>query len=829
MHFNLLRKGRKARSFERLEWRWVLASPTSLTIPLDATLDQFGDQVLTVQAYGDASRTTFGIFDTGASAVTFSADDQLLFQLLTGGIPIKSAGGAQASGIGGDITGDVSEPGQILADGLHAASLSFDSQGFPVFNIALDGGAAADNVQAMVGTDSGSPDLPTITGTPILNPSQANPDGVAAKIDFQGETLDFSDLIPGLTLSVPDLHFVSPGTSLQTVTGVTTDPVTIPLQLFGEDNHTAPGDSITNSPSPMQPDVQLVDQSLSVGQQHMLLDTGSQLTVISTAAAHALGLDQLPPTTTIDVQGVGGTTTVPGYTLDELDLPTADGGHVAFTNVPVFVLDIAPGIDGLLGTNLWDTASSMLYDPFNPGGSPTMQLTFQLNPDRNAQLSSSDISLLGGGSADLFAGAYGGANVAVHNLPSFDVPASVTLTGTPATVTAVEGASFSGAVATFTDSDGTAQAGNFTSTIDWGDGATTAGTISSQAGGGFGVSGSHVYAEDGAESIVVAIHDAGGASVTVTTPATVSEAPLDGSGVTLSGTQGATLAAAVAVFTHPGAETAADFTATIDWGDGSTSAGSIAGANGAFSVLGSHAYADSGDFTIKVVGGEKDATATVTSSAAIATVLSPHEQYVTAVYLDVLDRTPDPPGLAHWAQRLDAGAPISSVAASIAHSNEYYANFVIRPAYLKYLGRAADDSGVAYWTAKMHAGLTDEQLEADLIASDEFYAQAGGTDVKWIDAVYSDLLGRDADSAGEAYWEARLAAGESRSHVAAGFTTSPEREQARINDDFIHYLHRPADPAGLSYWLKQFAAGKTNEDLIAGFTGSDEYYKAHTS
>ena len=530
MRFDLRRKGRLARRFEWLELRCVLTSPTSLTIPLDATLDQFGDQVLTVQAYGDASRTTFGIFDTGASAVTFSPDDQTLFQFLASGIPIKNAGGAQASGIGGDITGDVSDPGQILADGIHAAGLSFDAQGFPVFTISLDGGAAADNVQAMVGTDSGSPSLPTITGTPILNPSQADPNGAAAKIDFQGATLDFSDLIPGLTLSVPDLHFVSPGTSLQGVSGVTTDPVTIPLQLFGEDNHAAPGDSITNSPSPMQPDVQLVDQSLSVGQQHFLLDTGSQLTVISTAAAHALGLDQQTPTTTIDVQGVGGTTTVPGYTLDELDLPTSDGGQVAFTNVPVYVLDIAPGIDGLLGTNLWDTASSMLYDPFNPSGSPTLQLTFQTNPDRNAQLSASDISQLGA-SADLFAGAFGGANVAVHNLPSFAVPASVTLSGVSATVSAVEGASFSGAVATFTDSDAGAQSSDFTATIDWGDGQQDAGTVTAGSDGTFTISGMHLYAEEAAHLAVdVTITDSANNSVTVHSSAEVADAPLDRNG-----------------------------------------------------------------------------------------------------------------------------------------------------------------------------------------------------------------------------------------------------------------------------------------------------------
>src|SRR5262245_23083019 len=100
-----IRSIRGRRSFplgcDRLESRVVLSAPRTLTIPLDPTLDQFGDQVLTVQGYSgdgstDTSNVTFGIFDSGASAVTFSADDQGLFQFLDPnqvGIPIKNPGG----------------------------------------------------------------------------------------------------------------------------------------------------------------------------------------------------------------------------------------------------------------------------------------------------------------------------------------------------------------------------------------------------------------------------------------------------------------------------------------------------------------------------------------------------------------------------------------------------------------------------------------------------------------------------------------------------------------------------------------------------------------
>ena len=203
--------------------------------------------------------------------------------------------------------------------------------------------------------------------------------------------------------------------------------------------------------------------------------------------------------------------------------------------------------------------------------------------------------------------------------------------------------------------------------------------------------------------------------------------------------------------------------------------------------------------------------------------------YVAGVYQDVLGRLPDQAGLAFWTAQLDAGRPISNVAASIVHSAEYYAKEIIEPAYLRYLGRPADASGIAWWTAQLQGGMSDEQLEASLIASDEFYANAGGSDPFWIDAVYQSLLGRPADSAGQADWIQQLAGGMTRNQAALIFATSPERESARIQADYEHYLGRPADSAGLSFWLSQFSQGASNEDLITEFVSSSEYYQEQTS
>jgi hypothetical protein len=408
---------------------------------------------------------------------------------------------------------------------------------------------------------------------------------------------------------------------------------------------------------------------------------------------------------------------------------------------------------------------------------------------------------------------------------------------TPGTLTAVEGAASTINVATFADAGGTESTANYGATILWGDGSTSAGSIG-VSNGVFTVSGTNTYAEDGVYTVTATItHDAA-PPTTVTAAVAVSEAPIAGSGATLNGTAGETVFGNLATFTHgQSGEAADDFTATIDWGDGSSSAGTVSQAGGTYTVAGSHTYSAGGTFSIQVTILDDGVSTPIDSSAVIAATGTPHERYVTAVYEDVLARTPDPGGLAYWSSLLDQGAAVSSVAESIAHSAEYYANFVIQPTYLKLLGRAADDAGVQYWTVRMQNGLTDQDLEASFVASDEFFNNAGGgtNPVNWIDAVYKLLLGRTADASGETYWNNRLTAlmetedaADARLQVALGIAGSQENNTNLINADYFHYLGRAADPGGLAYWLQRFADGATNEDVIAGFTGSAEYYKDKT-
>ena len=97
-------------------------------------------------------------------------------------------------------------------------------------------------------------------------------------------------------------------------------------------------------------------------------------------------------------------------------------------------------------------------------------------------------------------------------------------------------------------------------------------------------------------------------------------------GFTVAATEGLSSGSqTVATFTDPGGpEATGDYSATIDWGDGSTTAGSLtfAGAPGdpagTFSVLGSHTYATPGDHPLRVTIRHESAVAvTVPGSTAI--------------------------------------------------------------------------------------------------------------------------------------------------------------------------------------------------------------------
>ena len=148
----------------------------------------------------------------------------------------------------------------------------------------------------------------------------------------------------------------------------------------------------------------------------------------------------------------------------------------------------------------------------------------------------------------------------------------------------------------------------------------TTGTVAGPAGGPFTVSGSHTYAEEGSFKVTATITDVDNVSngATATSTATVADAALSATGKTLNSTNPVPANTVVTSFTDADPNgTVADYTATVNWGDGSpSSAGTIAASGSGFTVSGGHTYPALGPYTIKVhicdVGGScADATSSI--------------------------------------------------------------------------------------------------------------------------------------------------------------------------------------------------------------------------
>jgi phospholipase C len=394
----------------------------------------------------------------------------------------------------------------------------------------------------------------------------------------------------------------------------------------------------------------------------------------------------------------------------------------------------------------------------------------------------------------------------------------------PGSFTAFEGVPLNGIVASSPSSDGNLAAGNYAASISWGDGSTSIGTVTSNFLGGISVLGTHTYARTGSYSLVVTLTGIGTSPVTTSTTASAIEAPLLANSTTILVANGfAANNVSVATLTDPGAEPVANYTATIDWGDGTpTTSGTISGSGITFTVSGTHAYAALGKYPIKVAISEQDGTAATALSTAL--VGTQNQRFVAQLYLDLLHRPVDPAGLASWTSALAQGAAHSQIALQIEGSQEYL-SLVVKSFYLLYLDRTADPSGMSTWVSALASGATEQEVESALIGSPEYFDnRSGATNDGFLDAVYGDLLQRPPDSQGRQFFDQQLAMGVTRSQVAAMIFASDEYRHDLVRGYFSRFLHRATDPSGLTTFVNELGSGVTNQQVIATLVGSDEYF-----
>lgn len=213
---------------------------------------------------------------------------------------------------------------------------------------------------------------------------------------------------------------------------------------------------------------------------------------------------------------------------------------------------------------------------------------------------------------------------ALNGLDIYTAKVTVTTTAAPPAVTPPQNQSVDEFVSqpfvlgSFADSDG----GPWKVSVNWGDGTqntsftvATAGTLGSLP---------HTYDEDGVFAVSVTVTDAGGLSgaahfqVVINEPSFVVSTPITVNGKKVKDEQ-------VATFTHGNnTEPAADFIATINWGDGHTDQGLVSQIGGVYVVIGAHIYDKGGRHVVTTTVTEKESpAANISALALLASDLNP--------------------------------------------------------------------------------------------------------------------------------------------------------------------------------------------------------------
>jgi uncharacterized protein (TIGR03118 family) len=297
--------------------------------------------------------------------------------------------------------------------------------------------------------------------------------------------------------------------------------------------------------------------------------------------------------------------------------------------------------------------------------------------------------------------------------------------------------------------------------------------------------------------------------------------PLAAQGTQVTPTEGVGFTGVVATFASSNTTAvASSFAATITWGDGHVSSGAITsnGANG-FLVKGTNPYAEEGTVPVSVqITDAQHNTVTATASAAVGDAALVAAGIPVKVGSDgVANNVPvatftDLGGfeaLGNYKATIDWGDGSPTTQGTVSPMNGV-------------LGVSG-----SHIYAGLGRGLTTKVTIQDEGGSSTTTGApvAVGTDnQRFVNQVYRDLLGRQADGGGLAFASALLDQGTARFAVVLGIEHSPEYRAREVQAAYQLLLNRPAEQGAVNLFSQFLANGGTVEQLDAMLAGSQEYF-----
>jgi hypothetical protein len=215
-------------------------------------------------------------------------------------------------------------------------------------------------------------------------------------------------------------------------------------------------------------------------------------------------------------------------------------------------------------------------------------------------------------------------------------------------------------------------------------------------------------------------------------------------------------------------------------------------------------------------------TATATQTLTVTSADS--QAFLQRLFQAVLGREIDPGALSSFGAVLAGGRSRAAVVGDLFGSAEY-TNRQIEPAirlYYAALARPPDYTGLQNWSNALRAGVLTLTGAADQFASsDEFLLRYGSlNNTQYVQQLYRNVLGREADDAGLADWVGQLDVGASRGAILVGFSESDEfkrnlSDQVEILRLYFLLLQRMPTTGELLDWI----------GVLKGYGQTDTIYR----
>ena len=203
------------------------------------------------------------------------------------------------------------------------------------------------------------------------------------------------------------------------------------------------------------------------------------------------------------------------------------------------------------------------------------------------------------------------------------------------------------------------------------------------------------------------------------------------------------------------------------------------------------------DVIAAIYAGDSNFT-TATSNPQDVTVGTLQEQLLNQVYLDVLNRDATLSELDTWRSEITLGTPMKTVIRDIVYSREAKFNAAIQ-AFWSIEGVIPTQGQVLATFAPPNTGYAT--VNASILASDHYYTIHGGTNEKWVSAMYKDATGLDISSKEQTKLVDAIKAGASRYEVALGVVNSDAGKANTINQLFQTVLKRVPTTTESKYFV----------------------------